>query len=59
MHIRHLLLKAESRRLMAILVAFCFCVLPHLGSTAQNLPNDETQSLELPTFSVLKKTGVP
>ena len=56
MHIRHLLLKAESRRLMAILVAFCFCVLPHLGSTAQNLPNDETQSLELPTFSVLKKT---
>ena len=56
MHIRHLLLKAESRRLMVILVSFCLCVLPHLGSTAQNLPNDETKSLELPTFSVLQKT---
>ena len=55
MHIRHLLLKAESRRLMAILVSFCLCVRPHLGSTAQDLPNDETTSLELPTFSVLKK----
>jgi len=41
---------------MAILVSFCLCVLPHLDSTAQNLPNDETKSLELPTFSVLKKT---
>ena len=56
MPIRHLLLKAESRRLMAILVSFCLCLLPHLGSTAQNLPNDETKSLDLPTFSVLKKT---
>ena len=41
---------------MAVLVSFCLCLLPHLGSTAQNLPNDETKSLELPTFSVLKKT---
>ncbi len=41
---------------MAVLVSFCLCVLPHLDSTAQNLPNDETKSLELPTFSVLQKT---
>ena len=40
---------------MAVLVSFCLCVLPRLGSTAQNLPNDETKSLELPTFSVLQK----
>ena len=56
MPIRHLLLKAESRRLMTILVSFCLCVRPHLGSTVQDPPNDETKSLELPTFSVLKKT---
>ena len=56
MHIRHLLLKAESRRLMAILVSFCLCMLPHPDSTAQNLSNGETKSLELPTFSVLQKT---
>ena len=56
MHIRHLLLNAESRRLMAVLVSFCLCVLPCLGSTAQNLPNDEATVLELPTFSVLQKT---
>ena len=56
MHIRHLLLKAESRRLMAILVSFCLCVLPRPGSPAQNPPNDETKIFELPTFSVLQKT---
>ena len=56
MHIRHLLLKAESRRQMAILVSFCLCMLPHPGSTAQNPPNGETKTLELPTFSVLQKT---
>ena len=41
---------------MVVLVSFCLCVLPHLGSTAQNLPNGEAKSLELPTFSVLQKT---
>ncbi|MYC77531.1 hypothetical protein F4X10_17350 [Candidatus Poribacteria bacterium] len=56
MHIRHLLLKAESRRLMVVLVSFSLCVLPRLGSPAQNSPNDETKILELPTFSVLQKT---
>lgn len=56
MHIRHLLLKAESRRLMAILVFFCLCVLPRLGSPAQSPPNAETKVFELPTFSVLQKT---
>ena len=60
MHIRHLLLKAESRRLMAVLVSFCLCMLPRPGSTvflfAGFLPNDEANILELPTFSVLQKT---
>ena len=55
MHIRHLLLKAESRQLITILVSFCLCVLPCSGSPAQNPPNNETEILELPTFSVLQK----
>ena len=55
MHIRHLLLKAEGRRLMAVIVSFCLCVLPCLGSPAQNSPDDEATVLELPTFSVLQK----
>ena len=56
MHIRHLLLKAESRRLMAALVSLCLCVLPCPSSIAQESPNNEAKVLELPTFSVLQKT---
>ena len=56
MHIRHLLLKAESRRLMLILVSFCLYVLPCPSSIAQVPSNDEAKVLELPTFSVLQKT---
>ena len=56
MRIRHLLLKAESRRLMATLASFCLCVLPCPRSIAQIPSNDEAKVLELPTFSVLQKT---
>ena len=56
MHIRHLLLKAESRRLMAALVSLCLCVLLCPSSIAQESPNNEAKVLELPTFSVLQKT---
>ena len=38
------------------LVSFCLCLLPHLGSTAQESADDKTKALELPTFSVLQKT---
>ena len=41
--------------LKIFLVSFCLCLLPRPGSPAQNLPNDETKILELPTFSVLQK----
>ncbi len=56
MHIKHLLLKAESRRLMAILASFCLCVLPCPSSKAQAPSNNVAKALELPTFSVLQKT---
>ena len=38
------------------LVSFCLCLLPCLGSTAQESADDKTKALELPTFSVLQKT---
>ena len=38
------------------LVSFCLCLLPCLGSTAQESADDKTKVLELPTFSVLQKT---
>ncbi|MYB94237.1 hypothetical protein F4054_06455 [Candidatus Poribacteria bacterium] len=38
------------------LFSFCLCLLPCLGSTAQESPDDQTKTLELPTFSVLQKT---
>ena len=37
-------------------ISFCLCLLPCLGSTAQEPPDDKTKTLELPTFSVLQKT---
>ena len=36
-------------------VSLCLCLLPHLGSLAQEPADDETDVLELPTFSVLQK----
>ncbi|MYA70476.1 hypothetical protein F4009_07595 [Candidatus Poribacteria bacterium] len=38
------------------LVFFCLCLLLCLRSTAQESPDDKTNTLELPTFSVLQKT---
>ena len=38
------------------LVSLCLCLLPRLGSLAQEPADDETSVLELPTFSVLQKT---
>ena len=42
-------------RIPLFLLAFCLCVLPRLGSTGQESPDNETNVLELPTFSVLQK----
>ena len=39
-----------------LLVPFCLCLLPCLGSPAQKPSDDKTKVLELPTFSVLQKT---
>ena len=38
------------------LVSLCLCLLPCLGSTAQESADDKPKVLELPTFSVLQKT---
>ena len=37
------------------LLAFCLCIPPSLGKTAQAPPDDAEKVLELPTFSVLQK----
>ena len=42
-------------RIPLFLFTFCLCVLPRPGSTGQESPNNETNVLELPTFSVLQK----
>ena len=42
-------------RIILFLLIFCLCVLPRPGSTGQESPNNETNVLELPTFSVLQK----
>ncbi|MYA98270.1 hypothetical protein F4X90_01125, partial [Candidatus Poribacteria bacterium] len=39
-----------------LLVSFCLCLLPCPRSTAQESSDDQTKTLELPTFSVLQKT---
>ena len=45
------------KQIIKILVLIaCLCLLPHPSGTAQNHPNHEAKSLELPTFSVLQKT---
>ena len=41
---------------LLFLVSLCLCLLPCLGSTAQESDDDKTKALELPTFSVLQKT---
>ncbi len=43
-------------RISLFLLALCLCLLPRLGSLAQEPADDETDVLELPTFSVLQKT---
>ena len=43
-------------RISLFLLALCLCVFPRLGSLAQEPADDETNVLELPTFSVLQKT---
>ena len=45
-----------ARKIKRFLVSFCLCLLPCLGSTAQESADDKTKALELPTFSVLQKT---
>ena len=45
-----------ARKIKKILVFRCLCLLLCFGSTAQESGGDETDVLELPTFSVLKKT---
>ena len=42
-------------RITLFLLIFCLCVLPRPGSTGQESPNNETNVLELPTFSILQK----
>ena len=42
-------------RISLLLLAFCLCILPGLGRTAQTPPDDREKFLELPTFSVLQK----
>ena len=42
-------------RIPLFLLTFCLCVLPRPGSTGQESPNNKTNVLELPTFSVLQK----
>ena len=42
-------------RITLFLLTFCLCVLPRPGSTGQESPNNETNVLELPTFSILQK----
>ena len=42
-------------RIPHFLLAFCLCILPDLGRTAQDPPDDAAKVLELPTFSVLQK----
>ena len=42
-------------RILLFLLAFCLCIPPSLGRTAQNPPDDAEKVLELPTFSVLQK----
>ena len=41
--------------MLLFLLAFCLCIPPSLGRTAQNPPDDAEKVLELPTFSVLQK----
>ena len=43
-------------RISFFLHALCLCLLPCLGSLAQESVDDDTNVLELPTFSVLQKT---
>ena len=45
-----------ARKIKKFLVSFCLCLLPCLGSTAQESADNKTKTLELPTFSVLQKT---
>ncbi len=42
-------------RILLFLLAFCLCIPPSLGKTAQAPPDDAEKVLELPTFSVLQK----
>ncbi len=43
-------------RITLFLLTFCLCVLSRPGSTGQESPNNKTNVLELPTFSVLQKS---
>ena len=45
-----------ARKYKKFLLALCLCVLPCLGSLAQEPADDNTSVLKLPTFSVLQKT---
>ncbi|MDE0426473.1 MAG: hypothetical protein OXN25_16600 [Candidatus Poribacteria bacterium] len=49
-------LKNRFNSLKILFLAFCLCLLPRLGSTAQESPDNKTNALELPTFSVLQKS---
>ena len=43
-------------RIPLFFLTFCLCALPCFGSTGQESPDNETNALELPTFSVLQKS---
>ena len=46
----------KKMRISLFLLALCLCLLPCLGSLAQEPADNETSVLELPAFSVLQKT---
>ena len=49
-------LKNRFNSLRILFLAFCLCLLPRPGSTGQESPDNKTNALELPTFSVLQKS---
>ena len=56
MIIRGLIIVVIKQIIRILVLTSCLCMLPSPGSIAQNLPNGEIKTLELPTFSVLQKT---
>ncbi len=49
-------LKNRFNSLKILFLVCCLCLLPRPGSTGQESPDNKTNTLELPTFSVLQKS---